>query len=94
MGLVEEFEHAGLTQRDFAALHGVNVGTFRSWLYKLRREAGPRAAGLTEVSVVSAAVDSESGCRVELPGGMVLRFSSAPSPYWLADLSSALVEVQ
>ena len=93
MELVEEFERAGLTQRDFAALHGVNVGTFRSWLYKLRREGRP-AAGLTEVSVVSAEVESEAACRLELPGGMVVSFSSAPSPYWLADLSSALVEVQ
>ena len=36
--MVGRFEDSGLTQPAFARKHGLKLGTFRSWIYRLRRE--------------------------------------------------------
>lgn len=59
--LVAEFEASGLGQQAFAQRKRVKLGTFRSWLYRLRKERasprfvevvpGPRVAASSRASV-------------------------------------------
>lgn len=39
-GVVADLEGSGLTHEEFASRRRVNVGSLRSWLYRLRREGG------------------------------------------------------
>jgi hypothetical protein len=84
---VARFERSGLSQEAFAKSEKVKVGTFRSWLYRLREEArdggaAPLAEGFVEVVTGRAA---EAGCVVRV-GEAELRFSSPPSATYLAEL--------
>jgi hypothetical protein len=36
--LIEHFETSGMTQPEFASLHGLPIGAFQSWLYRIRKE--------------------------------------------------------
>jgi hypothetical protein len=36
--LVDQFERSGMDQKTFASRNKVKLGTFQSWLYRLRRE--------------------------------------------------------
>ena len=37
---VNKFDKSELSQEAFCEAHGLRLGTFRSWLYRLRREGG------------------------------------------------------
>jgi hypothetical protein len=69
---VERYRRSGQTQTAFAAEHGIEVGTFRQWLY--RRDQKAEAPGrLLPVRVV------EDGGRVpavvvRFPGGVEVEF--------------------
>lgn len=36
--LIAHFETSGMTQPEFASLHGLPIGAFQSWLYRIRKE--------------------------------------------------------
>ena len=91
--LIGEFEMAGLTQVEFARLYGVNVGTFRVWLHRLRRAQALAPVRFAEVSV-SHASEKAPPCRLELPGDVVVLLGSAPEPRWLAELVVQLAGVR
>jgi hypothetical protein len=55
--VVVEFEQSGLTHEEFAREHRLNVGSFRGWLYRLRRERGS-AAG---VRLLPVRVETQPG---------------------------------
>ena len=57
--LVDQFERSNLDQRSFAKRHKIKLGTFQSWLYRLRREKRNTRAKKGEVRLV----------RVEAKGG-------------------------
>jgi len=38
-GIIRAFERSGETHEAFCAARDLNVGTFRAWLYRLRRDA-------------------------------------------------------
>lgn len=46
--IIAAFERAGKTHEEFCARRGLNVGTFRHWLYAQRRSSGVR----TEVALL------------------------------------------
>lgn len=86
--LVGKFETSGLSHDDFCVRHGVNVGTFRSWLYRLRKEredAGREEVALEFVEVCGAPAAVELVLRVRL-GDAVLEFEQPPAAGWLAEL--------
>jgi len=84
---VERFERQRLTQEAFCAAQDLNVGTFRSWLYRLRRESG--AAVPAFVEVVSSAKSSASESCVLRIGSAELRFAERPDAVYLGALLRA-----
>ena len=83
--LAAEFEAAPCRHDAFAARHGVNVDTFRQWLYRLRKErpSGARSSRPKFIEVVPAR--RESGC-VLVVGSTEVRFDTLPPAEYLAAL--------
>lgn len=91
--LCQLFRSSGLTQREFAARHGVHAATVRSWV---RRQAGfSQVAEPRFVEVHSSAVRPESPemLTVEFPDGVRLHFSRRPDPAYVAHILQALRDV-
>lgn len=92
--LIDELERTGEHHVAFAKRHGVNAGTLRKWLYRLRCE---RAADLpvpfVELSPATTAAPSTSlqhpPCRIRT-GRVDIEFPEAPEAVWVARLVAAL----
>lgn len=87
--VVSKFDKSELSQEAFCEVHDLTLGTFRSWLYRLRREGGSSAPKFVEVSVASKSVSSQA-C-VVIIGKAELRFESVPDAVYLAALLRAAV---
>lgn len=90
--MVAAFEETGLAQAEFCHSRGLNLGTFRHWLYRLRREQNkmPKRRGSKLIELVPAAEQSESAtCVLRVRGGE-LRFSHCPDAEWLSTLLRAV----
>ena len=91
--MIAKFEEAPCGHENFAARHGLNVGTFRIWLYRLRSERGDLAqgpgdaAGFVEVVRGAAALPIRSGlgCAVRI-GEVEVMLTQTPAPGFLAEL--------
>lgn len=93
--LVEKFEGTGLAHQAFAERYGVEVGTFRSWLYRFRRERGVESFGFAEVVLAEApSRGAVRGWRLELPGDVAVHLDATPDPRWLAELCTALMALR
>jgi hypothetical protein len=93
--LVDEFEQGDDSAPAFARAHRVRVATFRSWLYRLRRER-EQAQDRTEsafVEVVPVETPFRSnGVSLGLPGGLEVHLAELPPPSYLAELCRELSE--
>lgn len=67
--------------------HDLNIGTFRSWLYKLRAEpkVTRSSPGFVELVPDRRQAAKNSGCTLVV-GEVELRFAALPSPGYLAEL--------
>jgi len=96
--LVEEHESSGETQEEFCAARGLVVGSFRGWLYRLRRErrGGKVARSATRLVPVRVRVQSGAPARrvddlVEVVMfDTVLRVPVGADVSYVAALASAL----
>jgi transposase-like protein len=91
---VAEFERSELTQESFARRRGVDVGTLRSWIYKLRRER-KASVSLVPVRVIASTAPQareaySADVEVELKSGVRLRFSSGVALDYIAALVQRL----
>lgn len=87
------FEKSGLTQAEFCAIRGLNIGTFRSWLYRLRNERGGREeSGPKLIEVVALPERSEDSACIVRVGGAEVRFSVRPEVEYLGALLRAVEE--
>jgi hypothetical protein len=85
--VVAEFEKGSLKQQEFCRQRGHEAGTFRYWLYLLRREAkeqGPAASRFVTVRPSSAAVSGACQLRV---GSVVLSLLELPAAKFVAELA-------
>ena len=94
--VVAAFEKSGLTQAEFCAIRGLNVGTFRSWLYRLRNEQGVvrgrEESGPKLVELVALPERPEDSACVVRVGGTEVRFSVRPEVEYLGALLRAVEE--
>ena len=81
--VVRKFDKSGLSQEAFCEVHGLSVGTFRSWLYRLRRESGSSAPKFVEV--IASKSRPSHACVVAI-GKAELRFESMPDVEYLGAL--------
>ena len=86
--LIAQFEAAPERHEAFALARGLNVDTFRRWLYRLRHERMKSAGGFEVVRVPPTAPRSRAACIVEVGSARVV-FEEAPEPEYLARLLSA-----
>jgi hypothetical protein len=86
--VIAQFEAEPQQHEAFAVSRGLNVDTFRRWLYRLRRER-PKSAGRFEVvRATPVAVSARAACIVEVGTARVL-FEQTPDPEYLARLLAA-----
>lgn len=76
--IVDRFRRSGLSQREFCEDEGLSTSTLSYWLRKLGSRSAP--AELDTAQFIRLVDASPSGIEplslvVELPGGVVLRFS-------------------
>jgi len=84
---VAEYESSPTSHVAFAERHGVRVGTFRSWLYRLREEGTSRSVEPVDASFVELRARRVGApCRV-LIGEAVFEFCELPSATYLAEFA-------
>lgn len=92
--LIAEFEAAPCGHDEFAARKGVNVGTFRSWLYRVRRfgpvatrqRVGPAARFVEVVSEPPKSPELVALECVVCVANVEVRFSRLPPAAYLVEL--------
>ena len=85
-GVVAEYEGSGQSHDGFCLSRGLEVGTFRRWLYRLRRKGSGRRKGpvLQFLPLVPSSTSSGPvGVRV---GEVELSFGELPAASYLAEL--------
>ena len=93
--VVEQFERSGQSHEAYCAQHRVNIGSFRSWLYRLRRgsERGKVARSATRLLPVrvrpAGAADDETVIELVV-GDAILRVRGGFGPAYVAELVTRL----
>lgn len=85
--IVAAFEKSDQSQPDFCAARRLNLMTFRSWLYRIRREGGGSGPKLVELVPPASSDDVECVVRV---GTSEIRFASLPDAEYLAAVLRAV----
>ena len=85
-GVIAEFERSGQSHDRFCERRKLNVGTFRSWLYRLRAEASVETPRFVEVTAAPATASTRCVVRV---GDAEIEFASRPEAEYLAELIGA-----
>ena len=91
--LISDFEGNGgeESHEAFASRHGVRLTTFRTWLYRLRFQAAPRAKRGIRVLPVTVVDAGRSGRDLSIDcNGVALRFGADTDPSYIAALIVAL----
>jgi transposase-like protein len=88
--LVQRYEESGESRADFVRNHGVKLGTFQSWLYKIRHERAQlttRRPCVTPQGFVEVVAQRypEQGMRMRV-GTAMLEFNRLPDTRWLSEL--------
>ncbi len=93
--IVRQFEGSGVTQEEYAEQRGIPVGTLRSWIYKLRREA--EAVPVLPVRVIASTAPSArqpevaaGGIEIEVGHALRVRFPSSTPMAVVAEFVSLL----
>jgi hypothetical protein len=87
--IVRAFERSGDSHEKFCAAEGINVGNFRAWLYRLRRQASARSeVQLVPVEVVARSAPMDA--IVVVVGGVEIRVPAGTDPAYLARLVGEL----
>jgi len=87
MELLAAYDASGLTQRAFARHEGVNFHTLVAWLQRRRVEGVAAPAVRFQEVCLSPGRSREATLEVTLPGGLIVRGSSAAA---VAELVRAL----
>lgn len=90
--IVDEYERVreSVTHKEFAARHGVAVGSFQAWLYELRQEREALSLESEPVEFVDLDVPAEMLAplvRVCI-GDVAVEFDTLPPPAWIAELAA------
>lgn len=91
--IAEQFEHSGLTQKQFAQQQGLPLSSVQSWIYRRRRQvAAPSAPPmrLLPVEVAAPAVSSVGKVEVLTASGARVSFAMGTDVSYVARLVVAL----
>jgi transposase len=91
--IAEQFEHSGLTQKQFAQRQGLPLSTVQSWVYRRRRQmaapSGPPVR-LLPVEMAAPAVSSAGKVEVLTVRGVRVSFAMGTDVSYVARLVEAL----
>jgi hypothetical protein len=92
--VIAEFEAGGESHEEFCAGRDLNVGSFRGWLYRLRRErahgkVARSATRMVPVHVRAGSEPSDDVIEIAIPG-VVLRVRAGVDVKYVAELAAAL----
>jgi transposase-like protein len=78
---IERFRASGLTQSEFAQQQGLNLGTFRQWIYRPKSERAPPDSPQFHEIRLEALPSSPGAWGLELAVGksLILRWRQPPS---------------
>jgi transposase len=90
--VAEQFEHSGLTQKQFAQQQGLPLSTVQSWLYRRRRQAAASTppVRLLPVEVTAPAVSRAVQMEVLTTSGVRVSFAMGTDVAYVARLVAAL----
>jgi transposase len=91
--IAEQFEHSGLTQKQFAQQQGLPLSTVQSWVYRRRRQASAPSAApvrLLPVEVAAPAVSNTGKVEVLTASGLCVSFAMGTDVSYVARLVAAL----
>jgi hypothetical protein len=91
--IAEQFEHSGLTQKQFAQQQGLPLSTVQSWIYRRRRQVaapGARTVRLLPVEVAAPVVGSAGKVEVLTESGVRVSFGTGTDVAYVARLVAAL----
>ena len=90
--IIATFQRSGESHRGFCAKRGLEVGTFRTWLYKLRRAAENVEASapiLLPIEITPSLPAREPELVIAV-AGVELRFAASTDPSYVAGLVAEL----
>ena len=92
--VIAEFEAGGESHEEFCARRELNVGSFRGWLYRLRKaqaqgKVARSATRLVPVRVRPGGPSSDGVIEIAVPGA-VLRVHVGADVKYVAELAAAL----
>ena len=85
--LLDEYARSGLTQQAFADSRGLNVDTFRSWLYAERRASAQATDTLRFVEVSIDSVPSNTPVRLSVGKHVSIDLPELPPASYLVELA-------
>lgn len=91
--IAEQFEHSGLTQKQFAQQQGLPLSTVQSWIYRRRRQASAPSVQpirLLPVEVAAPAESSTGKVEVLTASGARVSFAIGTEVDYVARLVAAL----
>jgi len=89
-GLLADYGESGLSQVGFARERGLNVGTFRGWLYRRRKN---RTDGLCEVVLRRDSGHADKAVAlVRMPNGSEVELPLCASLAWVERVIRKLVQ--
>jgi hypothetical protein len=91
--IAEQFEHSGLTQKQFAQQQGLPLSTVQSWIYRRRRQSAASHApsvGLLPVTMGPPVESSAGKVEVLTASGVRVSFAMGTEVTYVAQLVAAL----
>jgi hypothetical protein len=93
--VVESFERSGQSHERFCVDRGLNVGSFRGWLYRLRREGARSTVARSATRLLPVRIappaSPEDGTALEITvGDVAVRVRGAIGPRYVAELIAEL----
>jgi hypothetical protein len=90
--IIERFEKTELTHAEFCEARSLNLGSFRTWLYRLRNEQGRGEARGKLVELVAVPQRTDDGSCIVRVGATEVRFPTRPEVEYLSALLRAVEE--
>jgi len=90
--VIGEYEALGGAHAEFCEARGLNLATFRTWLYRLRGEGHGAAPGFLEVVGAEGRVGGDA-CVLRV-GEVEVGFRTLPGAEYLASLVLALDDIE
>ena len=80
---LSRYRSSGLSQREFAVKHGLNLGTLVQWLVKERRRASAPPASFVEVPLGRVGQPEDWVADLTWPSGLRVRLRTDAPKSWL-----------